>query len=67
MAAYAAIRSEGLPALQLWEIVLGREINLVLLEDNNATMQVLKSGRTEQTWLGSLKYLGNVTKFTLPT
>eukprot|EP00972_Heterocapsa_arctica_P010325 1517193-Heterocapsa_arctica.AAC.1 len=43
VAANAAVRSEGLPALQLWDTVLGREVDPVLLEDNTATMQVLKS------------------------
>eukprot|EP00972_Heterocapsa_arctica_P058659 8649221-Heterocapsa_arctica.AAC.1 len=39
VAANAAIRTEGLPALLLWEVVLGREIDIILLEDNPATMQ----------------------------
>jgi hypothetical protein len=45
VAANAAVRTEGLPALQLWETVLGRPVDLILLEDNTATMQVLKTGK----------------------
>ena len=45
VAANAAVRTEGLPALGLWQLVLGRKIDLILLEDNTATMQVLKSGK----------------------
>ena len=32
------LRSEGLPALLLWEPVLGRKTSLVLHQDNQATM-----------------------------
>ena len=44
VAANAAVRLEGLPALQLWDIVLERKVVATLLEDNQATMQILKSG-----------------------
>jgi hypothetical protein len=45
VAANAAVRLEGLPALQLWDIVLERKVIATLLEDNQATMQILKSGK----------------------
>eukprot|EP00972_Heterocapsa_arctica_P106503 15687696-Heterocapsa_arctica.AAC.1 len=36
---------EGLPAFQIWGLVLGRTVYLVFLGDDTATMQVLKSGK----------------------
>ena len=36
------IRIEGLPALQLWDMVLERSTKLVFQEDNQATIQILK-------------------------
>ena len=45
VAANAAVRLEGKPALQLWDIVLERKVTATLLEDNQATMQILKSGK----------------------
>ena len=42
VAADLAIRTEGLPALQLWEMVLERPMELVFQEDNQATIQILK-------------------------
>ena len=38
VAANAAVRSGGLPALQIWDVLLNREVKLSLLEDNKATM-----------------------------
>ena len=38
-----AIRTEGLPALQLWDMVLERPTTLVFQEDSQATIQVLKT------------------------
>jgi hypothetical protein len=45
VAANAAIRLEGLPALQLWDVIFRRKVQVTLLEDNQATMQILKSGK----------------------
>ena len=45
VAANAAVRMEGLPALQLWDTILGRPVKATLLEDNQATIQILKSGK----------------------
>ena len=41
----AAIRTEGLPALQLWHMVLERPVRLLFQEDNQATILVLKTPR----------------------
>ena len=38
-----AIRAEGLPALQLWGMVLERPIKLVFQEGSQATIQILKT------------------------
>ena len=43
MAADLAIRTEGLPALQLWDVVLERPTKRVFQEDNQATIQILKT------------------------
>lgn len=45
VAASAAVRLEGLPALQLWDVILERKVTATLLEDSQATMQILKSGK----------------------
>ena len=42
VAADLAIRTEGLPALQLWDMVLKRPVKLLFQEDNQATTQILK-------------------------
>ena len=45
VAADLAIRTEGLPALQLWDKVLERPTKLVCQVDNQATVQILKVQR----------------------
>ena len=45
VAADLAIRTEGLPALQLWDVVLGRPVKLKFQEDNQATIQILKTAK----------------------
>ena len=45
VAANAAVRLEGLPALQLWDVILERKVIATMLGDNQATMQILKSGK----------------------
>ena len=47
VAADLAIRTEGLPALQLWDMVLERPTKLVFQEDNQATIQILKPKRIQ--------------------
>ena len=34
--------SEALPTLQLWCLILGREVRLEVLEDNEATIKIVK-------------------------
>jgi hypothetical protein len=45
VAADLAIRTEGLPALQLWDVVLQRSVKLKFQEDNQATIQILKTSK----------------------
>ena len=46
VAADLAIRTEGLPALQLWDMVLQRPVRLLFQEDNQATIQILKTQKS---------------------
>ena len=41
----AGVRAEGIPALDLWEVLLGRKPRLRVWEDNEATIKIVKSGR----------------------
>ena len=41
----AAFRMLGLPALALWEILLGRKPVLKLFEDNETTQRILRTGK----------------------
>ena len=59
-----SLYQEGLPSLQLWDKLLGRAVNLVMQEDNQATILVVKKGfspklrhisRTHKINLSSLK------------
>ena len=43
VAADLAIRTEGLPALQLWDMVLERPVRLLFQEDSQATVQTSKA------------------------
>jgi len=45
VSANSAIRFMGLPSLDLWEVVLGRKIALDLIEDNESTVQIIKTGK----------------------
>ena len=45
VSANSAIRLMGLPCLELWEVVLGRKVALDLIEDNESTVQILKTGK----------------------
>ena len=45
VAADFALRTSGLPALQLWNIILGRPAVLVFHEDNQAMIRVCQTGR----------------------
>ena len=39
-----ALRTMGLPSLDLWELILGRPLQLVVYEDNQATIKIIKKG-----------------------
>ena len=45
MAADLELRTEGLPALQLWDTVLPNPATLSFQEDNKATIPILKTGK----------------------
>ena len=45
VAADHAIRSRGLPALQLWERLLNRQLYLDVFQDNQATARIMTTGR----------------------
>ena len=45
VAADLAVRTEGFPALQLWETLLGRPIDLHFHEDNKAAIQIITTGK----------------------
>jgi hypothetical protein len=45
VAADTALRTEGVPALDLWETITGKKIPLKFYEDNQAAIRVLETGR----------------------
>ena len=45
VAADLAVRTEGLPALQLWEAVLERKVTLLFQEDNAAAIRIIETGK----------------------
>ena len=45
VAANSAVRTIGLPALDLWEVALKRSVQLTLIEDNESTAAIIRSGR----------------------
>ena len=46
VAADLAIRTEGLLAIDLWSLLLGRDLCVISHEDNQAMIVVCKSGKT---------------------
>ncbi len=46
VAAALALRSEGLPALQLWETILERRVHLAFLEDNQTALRIMQTGKS---------------------
>ena len=43
-----AIRSIGIPAMQLWDVILGKgdkSLKAILKEDNEAALKIIKSGK----------------------
>ena len=57
VAADLGIRTEGLPALCLWEVLLDRAVLCVLCEDNEAGIRILETGRNP-----TIRHLGRVHK-----
>ena len=45
VAADLAVRTEGLLAIELWSLLLGRDLRIIFHEDNQAMIAVCKSGR----------------------
>ena len=45
VAADHAVRTSGLPALQLWETLLSRPLQLEVYQDNQATARIMSTGR----------------------
>src|SRR4030095_10380538 len=45
LAADIAVRSIGIPALQLWETLLQRPLTIQFNEDNQATQRILETGK----------------------
>ena len=45
VAANHAVRSEGIPALSFWEVLLRRPIKVIFEEDNESAIKVITSGR----------------------
>ena len=45
MAADAALRQEALPGLDLWEALFDRKVDCIFYEDNQAAIQILRSGK----------------------
>ena len=43
-----ALKDEGIPALDLWEIILGRLPKLTLHEDNQAAAQIVRTGKSQK-------------------
>ena len=43
-----ALRNIGIPALDLWEELLGRKVTLVVFEDNQATGKIVRSGQFQK-------------------
>ena len=40
-----AIRTLGIPALHVWDLILGRSVGLDVMEDNDATILIIKTGK----------------------
>ena len=45
VSANIAVRTIGLPALDVWETALRRSVQLTLIEDNESTAAIIRSGR----------------------
>ena len=47
VAADHAVRTTGLPGLQLWEALLGRPLQVMFMEDNEATIRIISTGKSQ--------------------
>ena len=48
VAAVLGLKSFGIPAIDLWSVILGRDVVLGLFQDNQSTMCVLLTGKSPQ-------------------
>ena len=55
------VRTLALPALDIWETVFQREMNLEVLEDNQAAIQIVKTGKNP-----SLSHVSGFRAYPLP-
>jgi hypothetical protein len=60
VAADHGIRTEGLPALPLWELLLARKLRIQWWEDNSAVIQIMTTGRNP-----TIRYMGRTHKVDL--
>ena len=40
-----AMRTVGVPALSIWDLLLDRDVGLDVMEDNDATIAIIKTGK----------------------
>jgi hypothetical protein len=45
VAADTGVRREGLPAISLWETLLGKKVKVIFMEDNSAAIRVMETGK----------------------
>jgi hypothetical protein len=55
-----AVRTVGLPALTLWEEILQRKMAIQFMEDNNAAIRMIETGR-----FPLMRHLGHTHKVNL--
>ena len=57
VAADLAVRAEGLPSLDLWELVLDRRVQMTFEEDNQTAIRVIETGKSE-----TMRHMGRTHK-----
>jgi len=45
VAADAGVRREGIPALAMWEVLLGKKMKVIFMEDNSAAIRGMETGK----------------------
>jgi len=60
VAADHAVRTAGLPGLELWESLLRRKLKLCFKEDNEATIRIIKTGKSP-----ALRHIGRTHRLDL--